>query len=349
MQEELTTILETAVEQQVFPGAVLAYIKDGERHTLPVGRLKYDETAPAVRDETVYDVASITKSIPVTAIILSLIEQKRLSLESQVVDYLPELQTNYRQQIQVKHLLTYTTIFDLPSGLATYARKSAKAAMQAIFTAPLVAPPGEKYLYNNSPAILLGLIAERVCDKTLDSIADERFFQPLGMHHTTFHPERLLNADIAPTEIDWRGEVHGVVHDETAWALRGAGSIAGNAGLFTTATDLLTFGEMLLAGGVYQGKRFFSEQMISAMHTNQIEELGESTGLGWELNQRRFMGGMASTSTFGKTGFTGSIILIDPGKQAMFVLLSNRTYPQRPTSREGINDVRCAVADIIFG
>lgn len=349
LDQRLAQVAEAAIRDHVFPGCVVGYIREGHTQVRPFGHLTYEATEP-VQADTYYDVASVTKSIPTNCLILKLIEDGRLRLEDKVVRYIPELDNTYREDIQLKHLLTYTMVLDLAKGPSAQVQEGldAPGLWQLLFTSPLKAAPGRLYLYSNAPAVLLGLIAERVGGKPVDELAQEWFFDPLGMERTTFHPEKLARDHVAPTEHDWRGQVHGQVHDEMAWVLRRDGYVAGHAGLFTTAGDLLTFAQMLLAEGEYQGRRYFRPETVRAMYTNQIAALGATTGLGWELGQRRFMGRAASDQTFGKTGFTGSIILIDPVKSAAMVLLSNRIYPQRSATRDAINQVRCQMADIVF-
>jgi CubicO group peptidase (beta-lactamase class C family) len=348
MDEHIRGIMRQAVADRVFPGAVVGYVRDGQTTVLPFGHLRYDGAEP-VTAETVYDVASITKSIPTSMLALSLIDAGRLGLDDHVIKYLPEVQNEYCEQMLVRHLLTYTVVWDVPGGLSAAARGGAEAVRQALLTAPLLAPPGQRYFYTNPPAILLGWIVERICGQSLDEVAAERFFGPLGMAHTAFRPETLAGAVVAPTEVDGRGEVRGQVHDEAAWALRQAGQVAGNAGLFSTAPDLLRFAEMLLAGGELSGQRYLSAEMVARISINQVAELGACAGLGWELGQPQFMGARGSDRLFGKTGFTGCFILIDPVRQAALVLLSNRIHPKRPPNREAINAVRRPIADLVFG
>jgi CubicO group peptidase (beta-lactamase class C family) len=347
----ITAIADQAIRERVFPGCVVGYLRDGQSTVLPFGRLTYDSDSAPVASDTYYDVASITKSIPTSCAVLKLIEQGHLRLDDPAVTYVPELENSHRDQILIRHLLTYTIVLDLAKGMSAHVRDGLDDAglWRLLYTSPLTAPPGDHYFYSNAPALLLGVIAERVTGKPLDALADELFFSPLQMTHTTFHPETLPSQKIAPTEINWRGQVHSQIHDEMAWALRKSGHIAGHAGMFTTAGDLLRFSAMLLGKGEYDGIRYFSPDTIKAMHTNQLPHLGKSAGLGWELNQPRFMGDAASSRTFGKTGFTGCIILVDPVANASMVLLSNRIYPQRPSSSDSINNVRNRIADIVFG
>ncbi|MBW4061082.1 beta-lactamase family protein [Candidatus Saccharibacteria bacterium] len=349
MNNDLTAILNSAILANVFPGAVLGFSDAGKRTVISRGHLTYDPSSPAVTAETVYDVASVTKSIPVNALIMQLVEQGRISLDDKVILYLPEIDNEYRETMLIRHLMTYTVVYDLAEGLGATAKKGSSAVYDVLFHSPLKAAPGTIYFYTNAPAILLGLIIERVLGKPLDQVATERFFEPLGMTSTTFHAEKLGKRDIAPTEITDRGEIVGQVHDETAWALRESGLIAGNAGVFSTAGDLLTFCDMLLGGGELNDQRYFDTATIAAMHTNQLAGIGQAAGLGWEMGQERFMGTKMSTNGFGKTGFTGSLVLIDPDQNKAMVLLSNRTYPDRPGTRDGINEVRAQAANLIFG
>ncbi|MDB5178170.1 MAG: hypothetical protein JWN01_113 [Patescibacteria group bacterium] len=237
---QVEQICERAIRERVFPGCTVGWIRRGKTEVRAFGRLTYEAGAPAVTAETTYDVASITKSIPTSSIILKLLEDGRVALDDQAIAYVPELQNEFRERILIRHLLTYTVIFDLPGGLAKVARETPDQLLERLFTCPLLAPPGERYHYTNSPAILLGLIVERICGRPLDEVAQELFFKPLGMKNTTFHPGLPAEA-VAPTEVDWRGEVRGSVHDEAGWALRESGKPPGHAGLFSTTGDVLKF------------------------------------------------------------------------------------------------------------
>jgi CubicO group peptidase (beta-lactamase class C family) len=211
-------------------------------------------------------------------------------------------------------------------------------------------PPGESFSYANATSILLGMAVERACGMRLDRAAQRRFFGPLGMAATTFSPETLDLSSVAPTEEDpWRGRtVRGEVHDESAWALRGE-LVAGSAGLFSTAPDLLRFVEMLLAGGALDRTRCFRPETVRLMHTNMLPgKLGTAAGCGWELAQQVFMGERCTPAAFGKTGFTGCAIVADPVLQAGFVFLTNHTFPKRRPERDAINRVRRTIADLVF-
>lgn len=369
-----------AIEEQVFPGCVVGIVDaSGSRLVLPFGRYTYEPDALEVREDTVYDVASITKAIPVSCLALQLIEQKRVHLDDRLIEYLPEFNNPDRESVLIRHLLSHTLHFGFP--LSSLKNQSSERIMRAIFETPFKSRPGSVFSYSNATSILLGLVIERIYGESLDDAADRVFFEPLLMEKTTFHPlQRFERSEIVPTEIDnWRGGVvQGEVHDESAWALLHApkseqkvigtdndteedkrlteGSplvstlpgTPGSAGLFSTAPDLLNFLHMFLNHGTWKGMRFFSDETIRDMSTNRIESIGACTGLGWELNQPRYMGERCSQRTIGKTGFTGCMCLCDMEKGFGIVLLSNYTYPGRKPDKETINEVRRDIADILF-
>ena len=284
MNRDITALVERAIVAHTFPGCVVGYIREGRTEILAFGTQRYDSSGAPVNADTIYDVASVTKSVVTGAVAAKLIEAGRLNLDDGVARYIPELSNHYRDAIRLRHLLTYTLVFDLDGGLSSLAKRAPKRLLEELCASALAAPPGEKYVYTNAPALLLATIIERVCGEPLDVLAKRYFFDPLGMDLSSMHPELLPRFQIAPTEIDWRGEVRAVVHDEAAWAMAQQGRLAGDAGLFSAAGDLLKFCQMLLDHGRVGTSALLASDTVRQMHTNQIASLGECTGLGWELN-----------------------------------------------------------------
>lgn len=355
IDEQIKEKAHATIQNKVFPGCVVGYVhKDGSRTILPFGRFTYDTDAPLVKEDTIYDTASLTKSIPTGVFALSLIDQGFLKTTDRLIDYVPEFRNSDRETVRIQHLLTYTLdgygfASVASNGTTSLSEKGATDLLEILLTRDFEKRPGEVFKYTNIPAALLGLVIERVTGKTIDVLADEQFFKPLKMTRTTFYPERFDKEEVVPTEIDdWRGLVRGVVHDESAYILKRDGKIAGHAGLFSTAGDILNFLEMLLCEGEKDGKRYFSKEIITQMHTNQIPELQESTGLGWELYQPRYMGEHATPHTFGKTGFTGTLCVADIEKGVAYVVLSNRIFPQRPKDSSAINAFRADIGTIVL-
>ena len=320
---------------------------NGEREVLPFGHFTYDKDAPKEEQNSIFDVASLSKSIVTGALALKLIDDGKLNVGDKVIDYIPEFHNSDRNNLLVKHLLTYTID---GYGLASLGERTPDELLDYVMTHDFEKAPGTVFKYTNIPAGLLGIVVERIYGDTLDNLADKHFFKPLNMTRTTFHPDKFPRKEIVPTEEDHRGLVHGVVHDESAWIFRTKGNrVMGHAGLFSTAPDLLNFLEMLLNKGELHGTRYFSENIVEQMYTNQIEELGDYTGLGWELYQPRYMGEHSGPHTFGKTGFTGCLCICDIDKGVAYVILSNRIYPKRPKDSLAINAFRASVGDILLG
>lgn len=347
MEASITTRLEQAISEKVFPGAVVGVLSDGKQQVIPVGTMQYDTTAPQLSQDAIFDVASVTKAIPVSCLALSLVDQGELSLDQQVSLILPELKTNYRDEITLRHMLTQTLPFT--TSLASLKDQKAEELLRLILNTQFTTAPGERLQYANATSILLGLVLEKTTGKKLDELAKELFFAPLGMKNTTFHPEQLVQERIVPTEVDsWRGRIlQGEVHDESASVLKKV-ILPGSAGLFSTVPDMLIFLTMLLQRGSYEGRQYFSEQMVEQMAENQAKHPEESFGLGWELFQPRYMGHFASEKTIGKTGFTGCVVMLDLGQNRGVVLFSNYHFPKRKKDTAALNNVRREIADIVF-
>ncbi|MEJ0053569.1 MAG: serine hydrolase domain-containing protein [bacterium] len=347
MESALRNRLIRAIEERVFPGAVVGIVgRDGKREIFAEGRFTYEPESPRVMADTSYDVASITKSIPTSSIALKLIEEGKLSLDDKLVTHLPTYKNNYTHETLIRHLLTYAIIPDFPTPGFDVTKATAQEIGKNLPHVNLKARPGEQAKYSNLPALLLSLVIENITGSTVDKVGHGYFFKPLGMTNSTFFPRDQKS--IPPTEIDeWRGLVQGFVHDETSFVLEKEHPM-GCAGLFTNVPDILIFLEMLLNEGSLSGIKYFEPATVAQMHTNQLSLPGVSMGLGWELNEPRFMGNHVRPSTFGKTGFTGTLCVVDPERETAFAVLSNRTYPKR-SSPDAINELRRDISDIVLG
>lgn len=348
MEEKIQQRLKEAITDGVFTAGIVGVVDARENRTIiPAGTYLSQGVEHRVTDSSIFDVASITKTIPVSLLALFLIEKKELSLHRNIYEILPELKTNFRTEITVWHLLTQT--LDFHRSLASLKGLQPDLLLKEIMTTQFRYAPGTRMNYSNASSILLGMIIEKILGKSLDTLADDIFFRPLGMTSTSFHPDIYERDSIIPTEDDpWRQRIiQGEIHDESAHALHKI-MIPGSAGLFSTAPDLLLCLQMILQKGIFNGQRFFSEEMIAEMQTNQLGEIGESGGLGWELHQPRYMGNLASEQTIGKTGFTGCMVLVDPVHESGIVFLSNYHYPKRKETMDALNAVRRDIADLVL-
>ncbi|TSC62776.1 MAG: beta-lactamase [Parcubacteria group bacterium Athens0416_74] len=328
MREALRARIEAALSARVFRGCAVGVVtRDGAREVVSAGSHTYDANARTVNAATLYDVASITKSIPTASLALVLIEEGTLSLDESIKSSLPELQNDFGAT--VRDLLTYTVAGPRLSELKEL---PAEKMLATVFERGFEGPPGESK-YTNLPALLLGILLERRMKTTLDILARRYFFDPLKMHDTAFYAGAAF-ARAAPTELeDWRGMVSGVTHDESAYTLAKAGHVSGHAGLFSTTNDMLIYLHALL------------EEKDARM--GAIVR-GAEQGLGWQIGTQAWMGSLASPTTFGKTGFTGTSILVDRERGVAFSILSNRTYPKRPSTDDAIYAFRADIANIIL-
>ncbi len=318
--------IQQAVWDRVIAGGTWWVERDGAAAHGSYGfRLKAPEKE-RVSEDTIFDVASLTKVVATTPCMMLLIEQGRVKLDAPVREYLSEFQGEGRERITVRQLMTHT------SGLKpSLSQKPVWSGYEtgiklACETAP-VAAPDERFRYSDINFILLGEIVHRVSGETLDSFAKKHIFEPLGMKDTGFNPQADSRSRIAATEKDEHGVMlRGVVHDPTS---RRMGGVAGHAGLFSTAADVARYERMILRDGELDGTRLLKletvKQMI-AIHTPTA--LAERRALGWDVdtNYSKPRGGFPIGPSFGHTGFTGTCLWIDPGSRSFYVFLSSRLH-----------------------
>ncbi len=342
--DEVDRLLERAVEEKAFPGAVVAVGKDGALvHLRAVGRLSYDEGSAPVRTDTLYDLASLTKVVATTTMAMVLVDTGRLRLDQPVGKWLPHFQGGGREKVTPWHLLTHSSGLDWWAPL--YEELSGKAAfVERIESMPLVYRPGSRSVYSDLGTILLGEVLERAAGQSLDDFTREQVLDPLGMRETRFKPEPEQLPRVAPTEVEtWRGGlIHGTVHDDNAFAM---GGVAPHAGLFGTAGDLARFAQMMLNGGVLEHHRVAARATVERF-TKRAGIPGSSRALGWDTPEPPSSAGQYfSERSFGHLGFTGTSIWIDPDRRLFLILLTNRVHPTRDNIQ--IRRVRPAVADAV--
>ena len=338
-------VLEDFVERGAFPGGVLAVGYRGKLAYLkPFGRLSYDAGAPPVTAETIYDLASLTKVLATTVMAMILVDESDLDLDKPVVDYLPRFVGPDKEKVTVRQLLTHS------SGIVAYGDlyneiRGKKAYLERIQGMELDYEPGTKSVYSDYGMILLGEILERVAGQPMDVFLEKRVYGPLGMKDTGFLPDDDLLERIAPTEDDpWRGYmVRGEVHDENAHAL---GGIAPHAGLFSTATDLARFLQMILNGGVFEHQRVVSREIVETW-TRRAGVPGSDRAIGWDTKsaENSSAGRYFSPDSFGHLGYTGTSMWVDPQRDLFVILLTNRVHPTRENNL--IRQARPAVADAV--
>ena len=170
MKEKIKGRIYQAIEEKVFPACAVGVVrKNGERIIVPAGRFTFDHSAPEINENSIFDTASITKSIPTSSLVLKLIDEGKLKAEDKLINFIPEFRNSNRENVLIKHLLTQ--ILDYDFRLSEYKNEPPDKILKVIFTKEFKSRPGEKYFYTNATSILLGLVVER--------IFGEKYFLPL--------------------------------------------------------------------------------------------------------------------------------------------------------------------------
>lgn len=343
--ERLSTIdrvVQRGVDAGGFPGASVVVGRKGFAvWSKGFGTLDWTRRTRVTSQESLYDLASLTKVVATTTAIMVLYDRGQIDLQSPVSRYLPEFAGGLKDKVTVQHLLTHRA--GLPAGRELWRiADSPAAARAAVLASPVQCAPGACYEYSDLGADLLGFIAEAISGQPLDAFLQRQVFDKLGMTDTRFRLSEADAARTAPTEIaPPRGyPLRGEVHDENAYAL---GGVAGHAGLFSTAGDLSVFAQMLLDGGESRGVRVIADSTVTLF----TRRTAGHRALGWDTcDGGAGCGQFMSERAYGHTGFTGTSLWIDPDRQMFVILLTNRVHAakaRRPS--KVIADVRNDLAD----
>lgn len=325
---EIDALVGRALAEQRMPGAVVVVgRRDGVVFQRAYGRRAVLPAPAEMTEDTIFDLASLTKPIVTGALIQHLAERGLLDVDDPVIKHLPEFGSHGKRAITIRHLLTHTGGLPIVNPLEQYADGPLRA-LQRIYDVRPEFSPGSRYLYGDLSYIVLGALIERVAREPLDALSDRVLFQPLGMRETRFRPDPGLKPRIAPTELAKERPIpliHGEAHDPRAWLL---GGIAGNAGLFTTASDLARFARMLLGGGELEGVRVLSRQSVQEL-TRAHHLPGVVRTLGWDIESphSKAHGQLLSRRAYGHGGYTGTSLWIDPERDLFVGFLSNRVHP----------------------
>ena len=351
--DETKQMLLEAVADSAFPGGVILAAKNGDIFLHKAfGYHTYSKKKPVMRGN-IYDLASITKVVATTSALMKLVDEKKLSLDDKVITYLPEfigkqkMFFDQKSKVTIRHLITHT------SGLPPFKKYflmdgNIQTKIDSIMNTEPEIPLNQKMIYSDIGLIVLGKIIESVSQSSLDEYVDSVVFKPLGMKTTFYNPPIEKIKRIIPTEYSslYGETIIGYVHDENAKSI---GGIAGHAGLFSTASDLSIFSQMMLNGGIYGWKRIFKSQSVTnfTKRANTIE--GSSRALGWDTPSGQSSGGVyLSESSFGHTGFTGTSLWIDPENQIFVILLTNAVHPNRNYKNPNYFDWRQKIHSSVY-
>jgi CubicO group peptidase (beta-lactamase class C family) len=349
-------VLETAIAERAFPGCAFGVLAGGEVVLQDaLGRFTYDEDAQQVTPKTIYDVASVTKAVATTGAAMLLYQRGALDLEMPVAELLPGFVVGrppgtWTRHVRLRHLLAHTS--GLP-GYVEFFRNAATPAelFRACLDLSFEAPPGQRAEYSDPGFILLGKALEVLMHDWLSVWVRREIFHPLEMSATGYAPMRCLAPGFPPTEKDttFRHRViQGEVQDENAWVLNG---VAGHAGVFSNAPDLLRFANEILcavrpASGEETARPCLFEAATVERFAERQDPEGSSRALGWDTpSEKSSAGRHFSPRAIGHLGYSGCSLWIDLAADVAVVLLTNRTWPDR--QNQAIREVRPAFHDAV--
>lgn len=315
MYPETVEVIKKKMHQGVFPGAAFCLIEDQTMEQDTLGAAQVEPTKLPLQKEYLFDVASLTKVVCTTTVMLKLFEAGRITWDQTLHELLPKFQN---EAITLRHLLTHT------SDIQTYIPRRDQLNADELRAAYLTLEPGEnlgkKVQYTDAGTILLGFLIEELYQKPAVAVFKEEVLQPLEMTDSCFLPQPPYQ-QIVPTEKQKNGHIlKGVTHDPKARVL---GEHAGNAGLFTNLKDLCEFAKMYLNLGRVKDMIYLQEKTIRMLLQDQTPDRKGGRSLGWDLKSSA----LDQTPVLFHTGYTGTFLLLDVVKQSAFIFLSNRVHP----------------------
>jgi CubicO group peptidase (beta-lactamase class C family) len=322
--QSITRLAQQAIDKGDCPGVViLAADSKAVRQCVVLGHQQSQPSVVPMRRDTVFDLASITKPVATATAIALLQQQGKLSDSDPVSKHLPEFTGHGKENITIKQCLLHTSGLTPDNALSDYSDDQ-QQNWANICRLPLRSEPGSKFAYSDVGFIVLGKLIERVSGMEHQAFAAQHLYQPLQMSDTQFNPPATLKARVAPTAPEGDHWIHGRVHDPRAFRMRG---VAGHAGLFSTADDLVLLGRELIAASKGQGK-VFDQKTVQRMFQPVKLDRGSRSG-GWDhmspYSSNR--GSSLSDAAVGHGGFTGTVFWVDPKKDLIFVFLSSRMHP----------------------
>lgn len=357
------------IEKKAYPGCQLFVAYRGKVvYHRGYGRQTYSANSPAVDTNTLYDLASLTKVCATTLSVMRLVDLGKVRLDDPMSRYLPYLKHTNKKNITLKECLSHCArlkAFDSYwkqtdplcarlsiDATAADCEECRRQVINQIVSSPLNKKEG--YLYSDLGFILLADLVRVVSGQTIDLFVAQQFYQPMGLASTTFLPRHhgLDTNRIAPTEDEtyWRHRLlRGEVQDQNASAM---GGVAGHAGLFSSAGEVGALCQMLLNGGQFRGKQYLSREVVNTFNTRYYADRGNRRALGFDKpfikDKSTHCAPEASQLSFGHTGYTGTMLWVDPQKELVYVFLSNRVHPSCESNLLSKLNIRTDIQSLIY-
>ena len=345
----IAKVVESGIKRGVYPGAVVVIgRRDSVLFSQGFGHLTWSARTPVPSPATtLWDLASITKVMATAGAVMVLVDRGKVMLDAPVANYLPRFTGGGREQVTVRMLLDHT------SGLRAYLAfhrlvKTRKEAVEMLYREELARRPGTRAVYSDLNAILLGLLVEEVAGESLDVFAVREVIAPLGLTSTAFGPRLPAGAAVAPSRMVRGRPEPGRVNDDNAFLF---GGIAGHAGLFSTGSDLARLAQSWLRQGAGDAGRWVAPETMREFLSRTTAS--GSRALGWDTPQRgegpSIFGSRASPLAYGHTGYTGTMVWIDPERDVFLVFLTNRSLdPRARRSMTALRDIRSEISDLVI-
>ncbi|MDQ7949764.1 MAG: serine hydrolase [Pedobacter sp.] len=360
---EVDKIVNEAIAGKAAPGIVVLVAKDGKViYNKAFGYHTYDKLRQdQVTD--IFDLASVTKITATTPSVMRLVEQGKLMLDTNIGYYIPKARNTPMNNIHIREVMLHQAGF-IPyipfhnfikegdysrDSSANYPTKVAdnyyiKKGFFSDFMWPKMLNSPIKtrgtYVYSDISMYVMQDIVEHITEKPENQYVLDNFYTPLGMHTAGYLPRNRFSKDqIVPTEDDKafrKTLLEGYVHDQGA-ALKGG--VAGHAGLFASANDLAIYYQLLLNKGTYGGEQYFKPQTVDMFTAKQSNVSRRGLGFDrWDPDlTKKYPSELASSQTYGHTGYTGIGVWVDPSRGLVYIFLSNRV---NPTVTENLGNMR---------
>ncbi len=343
--KRLSKIFDDAIKAGAFAGAVLL-VGDSKKVLFheAYGNRADKPTEEINSKNTIYDIASMTKTTATTPAMMKLVEEGLVRMYDPVSMYIDGFKTAEKGDVRIYHLMTHTS--GLPSYSEAWRYSRGRELLDAINAIRPINPVGKKFVYSCLNFITLMQIAEKAASERFDLFLKREIFDPMEMTHTSFNPPEGWADRIAPTSEREGKILRGRVDDELAYYI---GGVSGNAGLFSNAEDLYKYGKTLLNMGKLGDKRIFSLATVETF-TNEAYSDGEvRRGYGWDLKTISCScGDLMSDRAYGHTGFTGTSMWMDPKRDIVVILLTNRVHVARWENQDLVIRLRPRVHNYIL-
>ncbi len=378
----IDAIVNNAIREKAIPGAQVLVAKNGKVfYNKSFGYHTYDKKTP-VKNSDLYDLASITKVAATTLAAMKLYDEEEFKLNDKLEEHLSAAKGKRVGKLKIRELLTHTSGLQPNMPIAKYVLTKTDTppfindyfASQPILDYNIEINPNlyfnklhldtimqkvydlrsrrkGRYRYSDVNMILIQKMIEEKTGMGLDEYVYANFYYPLGIKRLRYNPRKEKNIELnelIPTQLDnrWRKNlVHGFVHDESAALL---GGVAGNAGLFSNASDLAVLLQMILNDGAYGGRQYISSETIS-IFTKGPYRSDRAYGFEkpWSQTHSTYSS-KASKKSYGHSGFTGTCIWVDPEEELIYIFLANRIHPNSKNWKMTKKRVRQSIHNVVY-